>query len=166
MLAKHTRPKKRALKPDTHTNSYIPQSESSVIHPKILTRKSESLLIHSPRLPRLNAADEAALTQLAFLGGENLRLHNADKAVPPENAGVRKKLAAGNILQKRPIHKTFGAGNQSQRNQKKCSPDHSMEIRNLFIHVMDSIKKGAFLYLLAAVSCMLSTELLKSLPFN
>lgn len=41
-----------------------------------------------------------------------------------------------------------------------------MEIRNLFIHVMDSIKKGAFLYLLAAVSCMLSTELLKSLPFT
>ena len=38
--------KTRAIKPDTHTNPYIPQSESVLIHPKILTRKSESVLIH------------------------------------------------------------------------------------------------------------------------
>lgn len=34
------------LKADPHTNSYMLQSESTVIHPKILTRKSESVLIH------------------------------------------------------------------------------------------------------------------------
>ena len=48
MLAKHIFPPKKtgAVKPDTHTNLYIPQSESLLIHPKILTRKSESALIH------------------------------------------------------------------------------------------------------------------------
>ena len=40
-------PKTAAIKPDTHTNSYMLQSESTVIHPKILTRKSESVLIHA-----------------------------------------------------------------------------------------------------------------------
>ena len=39
-------PKREAIKADTHTNSYMLQSESPVIHPKILTRKSESVLIH------------------------------------------------------------------------------------------------------------------------
>ena len=39
-------PKTGAIKPDVHTNSYIPQSESAVIHSKILTQKSESVLIH------------------------------------------------------------------------------------------------------------------------
>ena len=38
--------KTRAIKPDTHTKPYIPQSESILVHPKILTRKSESVLIH------------------------------------------------------------------------------------------------------------------------
>ena len=37
-----------AIKPYIHTYSYIPQSESTVIHPKILTRKSESVLIRLP----------------------------------------------------------------------------------------------------------------------
>ena len=37
-----------AIKPYIHTYSYIPQSESTVIHPKILTRKSESVLIQLP----------------------------------------------------------------------------------------------------------------------
>ena len=36
-----------AINPYIRTYSYIPQSESTVIHPKILTRKSESVLIHS-----------------------------------------------------------------------------------------------------------------------
>ena len=35
------------IKADTHTNSYMLRSESTVIHPKILTRKSESVLIHA-----------------------------------------------------------------------------------------------------------------------
>ena len=46
MLAKHVPPKAGAIKSDTHTNSYMFQSESLLIHPKILTRKSESVLIH------------------------------------------------------------------------------------------------------------------------
>ena len=48
MLAKHVPPQKN----DTNQSrppykSVQPQSESLLIHPKILTRKSESLLIHS-----------------------------------------------------------------------------------------------------------------------
>ena len=39
-------PKTMTNKPDTRTNSYMLQSESLLIHPKILTRKSESVLIH------------------------------------------------------------------------------------------------------------------------
>ena len=46
MLAKHVSPKARATKPNIYTNPYIPQSESLLIQPKILTRKSESVLIH------------------------------------------------------------------------------------------------------------------------
>ena len=42
-------PKTVTIKPDTRINSYMLQSESVVIHPKILTRKSESVLIHSFR---------------------------------------------------------------------------------------------------------------------
>ena len=38
------------IKPDTHINSYMLQSESVLIHPKILTRKSESVLIHSVQM--------------------------------------------------------------------------------------------------------------------
>ena len=49
MLAKHVYSKTVAIKPDSHTNSYKFQSESLVIHPKIMTRKSESVLIHSQR---------------------------------------------------------------------------------------------------------------------
>lgn len=47
MLAKHIYPKTIAIKPDSHTYSYKFQSESLLIHPKIMTRKSESVLIHS-----------------------------------------------------------------------------------------------------------------------
>ena len=43
-------PKAGAIKSDTHINSYKFQSESVQIHPKILTRKSESVLIHSVKL--------------------------------------------------------------------------------------------------------------------
>ena len=49
MLAKHVYPKTMTNKPDTRTNSYMLQSESLLIHPKILTRKSESVLIHFPK---------------------------------------------------------------------------------------------------------------------
>ena len=42
-------PKTMTNKPDTRTNSYMLQSESLLIHPKILTRKSESVLIHFPK---------------------------------------------------------------------------------------------------------------------
>ena len=42
-------PKAGVIKADTHTNSYMLQSESVWIHPKILTRKSESVLIHFPK---------------------------------------------------------------------------------------------------------------------
>ena len=46
-------PKTIAPNPDAHINSYIPQSESPVIHPKILTRKSESVLIHSEKISQI-----------------------------------------------------------------------------------------------------------------
>ena len=46
MLAKHVPAQSGVIKADPHTNSYMLQSESTVIHPKILTRKSESVLIH------------------------------------------------------------------------------------------------------------------------
>ena len=69
MLAKHVYPKTMTIKLDAHTNPYIPRvnrllthfahkrkntlkssqysnSESLLIHPKILTRKNESVLIH------------------------------------------------------------------------------------------------------------------------
>ena len=39
-------PKTVTIKSDTHINSYMLQSESLLIHPKILTQKSESTLIH------------------------------------------------------------------------------------------------------------------------
>ena len=42
-------PKTVTIKPDTRINSYMLQSESVLIHPKILTRKRESVLIHSFR---------------------------------------------------------------------------------------------------------------------
>ncbi len=48
-FAKHIYPKTIAIKPDSHTYSYKFQSESLLIHPKILTRKSESVLIHFPK---------------------------------------------------------------------------------------------------------------------
>ena len=54
MLAKHVYPKTMTNKPGTRTNSYMLQSESLLIHLKILTRKSESLLIHSLRQPAKN----------------------------------------------------------------------------------------------------------------
>ena len=44
-----SRSKRRVIKADTHTNSYMLQSESLLIHPKFLTRKSESVLIHFPK---------------------------------------------------------------------------------------------------------------------
>ena len=54
MLAKHVYPKTMTNKPGTRTNLYMLQSESLLIHLKILTRKSESLLIHSLRQPAKN----------------------------------------------------------------------------------------------------------------
>ena len=45
-----SRSKRGVIKADTHTNSYMLQSESLLIHPKILTRKSESVLIHSAQM--------------------------------------------------------------------------------------------------------------------
>ena len=51
MLAKHVSIQKQyQINPDEHTNSYKFQSESLLIHPKILTRKSESVLIHSMQI--------------------------------------------------------------------------------------------------------------------
>lgn len=51
MLAKHVPAQSgEGIKADTHTNSYMLQSESLLIHPKILTRKSESVLIHSAQM--------------------------------------------------------------------------------------------------------------------
>jgi len=43
MLAKHVPAQSMAIKSDTHTNSYMLQSESVLIHPKILTQKVNQL---------------------------------------------------------------------------------------------------------------------------
>ena len=53
MLAKHVYPpqKNDSTQPRCPYKFVYPQSESPVIHPKILTRKSESVLIHFPDSP-------------------------------------------------------------------------------------------------------------------
>ena len=52
MLAKHVYPPKKndSTQPRCPYKFVYPQSESPVIHPKILTRKSESVLIHSAQI--------------------------------------------------------------------------------------------------------------------
>ena len=52
MLAKHVYPPKKndSTQPRCPYKFVYPQSESTVIHPKILTRKSESVLIHSVQI--------------------------------------------------------------------------------------------------------------------
>ena len=63
-------PKTVTIKLDAHTNPYIPQSESLLIHPKILTRKSESVLIHFPKCCYYSpSSTRVVITAMLFFPG-------------------------------------------------------------------------------------------------
>ena len=73
--ASKTRPHPKTIAPNlyTHTNPYIPQSESAVIHPKILTRKSESVLIHSEKISQITALGHSYIIVDCKTSGRNVQ---------------------------------------------------------------------------------------------
>ena len=66
-------PKTIAPNPYTHTNPYIPQSESAVIHPKILTRKSESVLIHSEKISQITVLSHSYIIDNCKTNSRNIQ---------------------------------------------------------------------------------------------
>ena len=66
-------PKTIAPNPYTHTNPYIPQSESAVIHPKILTRKSESVLIHSEKISQITVLSHSYIIHNCKTNSRNIQ---------------------------------------------------------------------------------------------
>ena len=66
-------PKTGAIKTDTHTNSYKFQSESVLIHPKMLTRKSESVLIHSEKISQITALGHSYIIVDCKTSGRNVQ---------------------------------------------------------------------------------------------
>ena len=73
--ASKTRPHPKTIAPNpyTHTNPYIPQSESAVIHPKILTRKSESVLIHSEKVSQITVLSHSYIIDNCKTNSRNIQ---------------------------------------------------------------------------------------------